>query len=112
MHLSTAEKAGKILVDNAEKGELAEGMPDLEIPADGADHAIALRNGNREILSFTFSAKPGETPHVSAPKPNDVIIISSLGSEAVVYTGSTSLGANLLGQDPKPIPPEASSFPA
>ncbi len=106
LHLSTAEKAGTIFVDNVEKGALTEGMPDMEVPADGADHAVALRNGNNEILSFTFAAKPGETPRVRAPKPSDVIIVSSLGTETSVYSGSTSLRANLNGQEPQPIPAE------
>ena len=106
LHLSTAEKAGTIFVDNVEKGALTEGMPDTEIAADGADHAVAIRNGNKEILSFTFAAKPGETPRVSAPKPSDLIVVSSLGSETSVYSGSTSLRANLAGQEPQPIPPE------
>ncbi|HEV8039911.1 MAG TPA: protein kinase [Bryobacteraceae bacterium] len=106
LHLSTAEKSGTILVDNAEKGQLTEGMPDLEVPADGAEHAIALRNGSKEILSFSFAAKPGETPRVSVLKPSDLIIVSSLGSETSVYSGSTSLRANLAGQEPQPIPSE------
>lgn len=106
LHLSTAEKSGTIFVDNAEKSPLTEGMPDLEVPADGNEHAIALRNGNKEILSFTFAAKPGETPRVSAPKPNDLIIVSSLGTETTVYSGSNSLRANLAGQEPQPIPAE------
>jgi len=106
LHLSTAEKSGSIFVDNIEKGSLSEGMPDMEIPADGADHAVALRNGAREILSFSFAAKPGETPRVSAPKPADLIIVSSLGSETSVYSGSPSLRANLNGQEPQPIPAE------
>jgi serine/threonine-protein kinase len=106
LHLSTAEKAGTIFVDNAEKGPLTEGMPDTEVPADGNEHAIALRNGNKEILSFSFAAKPGETPRVSAPKPSDLIIVSSLGTESTVYSGSNSLRANLAGQEPQPIPAE------
>ena len=106
LHLSTSEKSGTILVDNVEKGALTEGMPDMEIPADGAGHVIALRNGNKEILSFGFAAKPGETPRVSALKPRDLIIVSSLGSETSVYSGSTDLRANLAGQEPQPIPAE------
>jgi eukaryotic-like serine/threonine-protein kinase len=106
LHLSTAEKGGTIFVDNAEKSALTEGMPDIEVPADGNEHAIALRNGNKEILSFTFTAKPGETPRVTAPKPGDLIIVSSLGTETTVYSGSNSLQANLAGQEPRPIPAE------
>ena len=104
LHLSTAEKAGTIFVDNVEKGALTEGMPDMELPADGADHVVALRNGAKEILSFNFAAKPGETPRVSAPKPAELIIVSSLGSETSVYSGSPALRANLSGQEPQPIP--------
>ena len=60
LHLSTAEKAGKIFVDNVEKGALTEGMPDMEIPADGADHAVALRNGNQgnSVLQFLPRNRP------------------------------------------------------
>ena len=106
LRLSTAEKSGKIFVDNAEKGDLTEGMPDLEMAADGAEHTVALRNGTKEILSFAFSAKPAGIPSVSALKPNELIIVSSLGSEATVYSGSTSLKANLPNQEPQPIPAE------
>ena len=106
LRLSTAEKSGKIFVDNAEKGELTEGMPDMEIAADGAEHTVALRNGTNEILSFAFSAKPAGIPRVSALKPNDLIIVSSLGADAAVYSGSTSLRANLPNQEPQPIPAE------
>ena len=107
LRLSTSEKGGKIFIDNTEKGDLTEGMPDVEIPADGADHTLVVRGGNnKEILSFTFAAKPAETPRVSAPKPNDLIIVSSLGSESSVYSGSTSLRANLAGQELQPIPPD------
>jgi hypothetical protein len=101
LRLSTSEKAGKILIDNQDKGDWTE---EMEIPADGADHVIALHNGNKEILSFTFTAKPAEIPRVSTLKPNDLIIVSSLGSEASVYSGSTSLGANVGAQDPQAIP--------
>lgn len=105
LRVSTSEKAANIFVDNADKGPLQEGQ-DLEIPADGADHAVALRSGNNEILSFTFNAKPGEAPRVSAPKPANLIIVSSLASDASVYSGSRSLRANLSGQELQPVPAE------
>jgi serine/threonine-protein kinase len=103
---STAEKEGTVFADNIEKGALQGGLlQNLEIPADGNDHAIALRKGIKEILSFTVSAKPGETARVNSLKPKDAIVVSSLGAEAIVYSGGTpSLRANLSGQDQQLIP--------
>ena len=105
LSLSTSEKTGKLFVDDNEKADLQAGLPqDAELPTDGANHVLALRNGNREIFSFTFSGKPGELPVVSAPKPKDLIVVGSLGTEAVVYSGSPTLRANLSGQDLQAIP--------
>jgi eukaryotic-like serine/threonine-protein kinase len=103
LHLSTSEKSAKIFIDNTDKGDFTEGMPDLEIPADGAEHTVALRT-TKDVLSFTFTAKSAELPHVSALKPNDLIVVSSLGSEGAVYSGSNALKANVGTQDPQQIP--------
>jgi hypothetical protein len=114
LSFSTAEKEGKIFVDNNEEGSLQGGLlSNLEIPADGAHHTLALRNGEKEILSFNFTAKPAEKVRVSALKPEDAIVVSSLGTEAVLYSGGTSgLRANLPGQEQKPIPPDGLSLTA
>jgi serine/threonine-protein kinase len=114
LSFSTAEREGNILVDGNPRGVLEGGLlPNLEFPADGADHALALRNGNREILSFNFTAKPGEKVRVSALKPNEVIVVSSLGTEAVVYSGGTpGLRASLPGQEQKPIPADGLNLTA
>ncbi len=105
LNLSTSEKAGKVFVDDAEKADLQTGLlQDVELPADGANHVLALRNGNREILSLTFSAKPGEGARVSNVKPKDLIVVSSLGNEATVYSGSPTLKANVTGQELQPVP--------
>ncbi len=108
LSFSTAEKEGQIFIDNNEKGALQAGLlQNMELPADGNDHVLALRNGNREILAFTFTAKPAETARVTGLKPRDAIVVSSLGSEAVLYSGgSPGLRASLSGQEQQPIPPD------
>ena len=104
--LMTSEKVGKVFVDYTEKGELQNGtLQNLEFPADGASHVFAVRNGSAEILSFTFSAKPAEAPGVSSMKPRDLMVVSSLANEATVYSGSTTLRAQLPGQEFMPISP-------
>jgi len=114
LSFSTAEKEGSVSVDGNEKGKLQGGiLSNLEVPADGADHALALRNGNREILSFNFAGKPGEKVHVTNLKPREAIVVSSLATEAVVYSGGAAgLRANLSGQEQKPIPPDGLSLTA
>lgn len=105
LRVSTAEKTGKVFIDGKEMGELREGaLPDLEIPPDAADHVFSLKNGASEILSFHFKAEPAEYPRVSSVQPRDLIVVSSLGTEALVYSGSRTLRANLSGQEPQSIP--------
>ena len=108
LSISTAEKEGSIFIDNNEKGALQGGLlQNMELPADGNDHVLALRNGNREILAFSFTAKAAEAARVTGVKPKDAIVVSSLGAEATVYSGgSPGLRANLTGQEQQPIPPD------
>ena len=113
LSLSTSEKTGKIFVDDKEVADLQSGpAQDLELPIDGANHVLALRNGNREVLSLTFSGEPGELPQVSGLKPKDLIVVSSIGTGAVVYSGTPALRANLSGQDPQAIPADGLKLPA
>jgi eukaryotic-like serine/threonine-protein kinase len=104
---ATAEKTGKILIDDVEKGDLQDAaFQDLELPADGAKHSLSVRGKTADLLSFTFVAKPGEVPVVSAPSPSDLIIVGSLANDAVVYSASNTLHANLAGQDPQQVSPD------
>jgi hypothetical protein len=103
--LATSAKAGKILIDNNEKADLQGGAPqDLELPADGAQHTVTVQGATGPVLSFTVVAKPGDVPLMSDLKPKDLIAVSSLQSNLVVYTGGSGLKANLGGQPPQPIP--------
>jgi serine/threonine protein kinase/Tfp pilus assembly protein PilF len=104
LNLSTSEKAGKIFVDDSERGELqTDPTPDFGLPADGRNHKFVLRNGKRELLSFSFTAKPGEAPQISELRPKELIVVSGLASEAVVYAGAKNLSANLAGHELQPI---------
>ena len=108
LSFSTSEKEGQVFIDNNEKGALQNGLlQNLELPTDGNEHVLALRKGNREIVAFSFTAKPAETARVIGLKPRDAIVVSSLGAEAIVYSGgSPGLRANLSGQEQQPIPPD------
>ncbi len=102
---AASDKAGKILVDNVEKTDILSGVPqDLEVPADGAAHTIAVKGAAGDVpLQFTATAKPAELPVISNLNPKDLIIVSSFGHDAVVYTGGRTLKGNLDGQPPQPI---------
>jgi serine/threonine protein kinase len=108
LSFSTSEKEGQVFIDNNEKGTLQGGLlQNLELPTDGNEHALAVRKGNREIVAFSFTAKPAETARVTGLKPRDAIVVSSLGAEAIVYSGgSPGLRASLSGQEQQPIPPD------
>jgi serine/threonine protein kinase len=107
LSLATSDKTGTLFIDNLEKGQLQDGvLQDLEFPVDSGEHTVALRSGNKDILSFSFTAKPGELPQVTALQPKDLLVVSSLANEAIVFSASNTLSAALDGQDPKLIPPE------
>jgi serine/threonine protein kinase len=101
---AASDKAGKILVDNMEKTDIQSGVPqDLELPPDGAPHTISVKGATSDVLQFTVTAKPAELPVISNLNPKDLIIVSSFGHDAVVYTGGRTLKGNLYGQPPQPI---------
>jgi serine/threonine-protein kinase len=106
LSFSTSEKEAQIFIDNNEKGALQAGLlQNMELPTDGNEHVLALRKGNREILAFSFTAKPAEMARLTGLKPKDAIVVSSLGTQAIVYSGgSPGLRANLSGQEQQPIP--------
>jgi hypothetical protein len=103
LNIVTAEKAGTVLIDDREVATL-DGVPDLEWAPDSADHVLSVKGRNGELLSFTFRAEPGARPIPSAVKVKDLIVVSSLGPDAAVYTGTPGLRANLPGQDAQPVP--------
>ena len=104
---ATSAKSGKLVVDGAEKSQLQDGaLQDLQLPADGIEHTVVLQGASGEVLSFSFTAKPGELPLIGNLKPQDLIAVSSLASNAIVYSGGSSIKANLDGQQPQPIPAE------
>lgn len=103
--LATSVKSGKVLLDGAERPQSSDGaLQDVELPTDGAQHTIAVQSGSSEVLSLSFVAKPAELPQVTNLKPKDLIAVSSLANDAIVYSGGGSLKANLDGQQPQPIP--------
>jgi hypothetical protein len=104
LNLSTSEKAGQILIDGENKGELqTDPRPEFEVHADGGNHTFVLRKGTRDLLSFSFTAKPGEAPQISDLKPKELIVVSGLAAEAIVFAGAKNLSANLMGQELQPI---------
>jgi TonB family protein len=111
LHISTSAKRGRVFIDGTNVGDFSNDMTDLAIKADGTKHSIALFNaiaplvnGTTNLLSFAFVAKPGEAPQVIAFAPGNLIIVSSLGSDATVYSGVESFRANLSGHEPRQVP--------
>ena len=102
LNILTAEKAGTVLIDGKEVGML-EGVPDLEWAPDAAEHILSVTGRNGELFTFSFKAEPGTRPRPGPLKVKDLIVVSSLGSEATVYSGSPEIRATLPGQDPQPL---------
>jgi hypothetical protein len=82
----------------------------LELPADGAQHTVTVQGAAGPVLSFTVVAKPGEVPSIGDLKPKDLIAVSSLQNNVVVYTGGNGLKASIGGQAPQQIPADGLRF--
>lgn len=101
---AASEKSGKILVDNMEKSDIQAGVPqEVDLIPDGNPHVVTLQSGGAEVLSFSVTAKPAAMPVIENLKPKQLIAVSSLGHDAMVYTGGAALKGSLEGQALQPI---------
>jgi serine/threonine protein kinase/cytochrome c-type biogenesis protein CcmH/NrfG len=111
LRLSTAEKSGEVFRDDQKIEDLQDGqVPETQLPTDSAPHTISVKSRAGEVLAFTYQFVPGGRPRVSDIKTKDLVIISSLGSDATLYSGARDLRAGMAGQEQKLIPAEGLNF--
>lgn len=102
----TTEQHGKLLLDAQPIGSLQGGdLPDYEFNRDGRDHLLVLKNDQGEVFTVRFQAPTDQAPRVSSISDKELLVVSSLGSIATIYTGSSPTTASLETDRAVPIPP-------
>jgi len=110
VHIASDLKAGQgqVLIDDTEKSDLQEdGSFSNDQLSLSAEHKLALLQGQKEILSFTFSGEPGKMALLTSPiKANDLsfVVISNLASRSVIYSSNPALKVGVGNETPQPIP--------
>jgi serine/threonine-protein kinase len=89
--LATDQKVGAIELDGNKVGELRDGSADeVEVPADGLSHSLAVVVGSKRTVTLKFKTDPGERPQLEPIGNQELLVVSSLGPAATLY-GSAQL---------------------
>ena len=106
LRLITGLTSGKVLLDGEPAGELQEGSfskDDLSL----AEHTVRVMAGRNELLAVHFKSAPAAAAQVVPPlTTQDLLVISSFGDRARVYSGPTALRVGWKDQPPQPVPAE------
>jgi hypothetical protein len=102
LRVFTADARAKIFLDGSEIGQDA--LPDYELAADGASHRLTATGSSGDLFTLQFQAIRGERPRVAPTDAHTLVVSSSLGPDATVYSGSP--GQKLVrGVEPSQIVP-------
>ena len=89
VRIFTAEQDGEVLLDGRSAGKLTSGaLADLQIASDGSTHTLNVRIPAGEVFSASFKANPGTRATLNPIGTKDLVAVSSLGSDATVYSGT------------------------
>jgi tetratricopeptide (TPR) repeat protein len=100
----TAERSGTVLLDGKEIWNLQGGdLLNYELTPDAGHHSLTARNQTGELLNVSFEARPGMSPLVAPIDTRDLIVASTLGNQATVFSGSLPKTLTLPGQAPQQI---------
>ncbi len=99
--------AGKLVLDQNAPIDLQDGSLTKDDLPPGAHQVAILDSGKRQVFGFGFEVKPREVAALTAPPKGTApgVIVSSLGSNAVVYA-TANLKGGIEGQPVQVIPPE------
>ena len=107
LHIYSDIRAGKLVFDQTPPLDLQDGSLTKEDLQPGSHRISILDSAKRNVFDFSFDVKPRELSTLSAPPKGSVpgLVVSSLGSNAVVY-GSANLKGAVDGKPMQVIPPD------
>ncbi len=101
----SAQPSDKLFLDDREiPGAQEGGLTSYPSGDSSGKHKLSVRTAPGVSLDFQVDLVPGLPPTVSALTSNDLIVVTSLGPDAVVYSADRTLRVALGGGDPQLIP--------
>ena len=85
-------KAGNAELDGQKVADLVDGSIEYELTPDSAPHKIAAHVDGKELFTMDVALSVGQQPRITALSGKDVLVITSLGTDAALY-GAATLGS-------------------
>ncbi len=108
INLSVSDAVGTVWLDDQQVDKLDNGVWSSSYPIKSSDehHVLMVKGKNgSEILKVAYSLSAGKLPVVEPLGTKDLLVTSSLGKDAVIYSGNSSSKVVPPGDNPEPIPP-------
>ncbi|MDQ2950363.1 MAG: PEGA domain-containing protein, partial [Acidobacteriota bacterium] len=106
VRLTTSFPSGKVLLDGKDAGELQGGMFSKDDVGIG-EHTLQVLEGRRELLAVRFKSAIAAAAEILPPlKTQDLLVVSSFGDRAKIYSGPTAFRFALKDQSPQAVPAE------
>ncbi len=112
--VSVSEPSGTVWLDDQQVDKLTEGAWSSTFPlkSSAERHSLSVKDEkNNELFKISFAVTPGKAALVEPLKTKDLLVSSSLGKEATVYSGNPGAKLTLSNEEPKPVPPEGLPIP-
>jgi serine/threonine-protein kinase len=96
--VATGEKSGEVQLDGTKVGDLVDGSADdVRVPADGQSHSLALVAGGKRTVELKVKSAPGNRPELEPIGNQNVVVVTTLGTNGTVYGGAKLKSASFLG---------------
>ena len=107
LHVSvvTSQSSGAVLLDNNRAGDLKDGEWSEIYPLKSAEeqHVLSVKDKGKEVFKIQFGMVAGKAATVSSVHGDGVIVVSSLGKEATLYSAGKAT-VNLADKGRQNIP--------
>lgn len=108
----TSEKSGTVELDGEKFGDLSEGsMEGRELPLDGNSHQLSVVAQGKQVFRIEFKGTPGSRAQVSPLDAPELLVVSSLGADASVYSGRPLKNAQIGNQPIASVTPSGVDLP-
>jgi len=101
LHLSiqTSEKSGTVELDGRKISDLSDGNMDYDLVLDGNGHKLGVTAKGKQLFAVELQAVPGSVPQVNGFDANDLFVITTLGTNAKLYSGKSLKNIRLGDQN-------------
>ncbi|HEY3454736.1 MAG TPA: protein kinase [Bryobacteraceae bacterium] len=104
INVFTSERAGAVFLDGQKVANLGQGgLTEFEVVPDEGHHILSASNRAGELFRFAFQEKSGARPVVEPLTTKDLIVTSTLGKHASIWSGTLPKTLEIAGNNPQDI---------